>query len=73
MITETLKWVPSLIGLFIAGANCAIFVIIKFNDLVHLDKKLIELGNQLTKVDEKLDKNAERISKIEGKCSANHG
>jgi hypothetical protein len=73
MMTEALKWVPALIGLFIAGANCMIFVVIKFNDLVHLDKKIDELTKTIKEMDKKQDGNAERISKIEGKCTANHG
>jgi hypothetical protein len=73
MLIELLQWIPTLIGLFIAGANCAIFVIIKFNDLVHLNEKLSEVADQLKEMDKKLDKNVERIAKIEGKCSANHG
>jgi len=70
---EFIKWIPSLIGLFIAGFNAAIFCIVKFNDMKHLEKSLQNLTDVLKKVDEKLDKNSERIAKIEGKCAANHG
>jgi len=70
---EFIKWIPSLIGLFIAGFNAAIFCVIKFNDLKHVEKNLQSLTDVLKKLDEKLDKNSERIAKIEGKCAANHG
>lgn len=65
--------IPVAVSLFIAGGNCAIFLIIKFNDLVHLEKKLDKFSTQLDKIDEKLDISTDRISKIEGKCTANHG
>ena len=70
---EFIKWIPSLIGLFIAGFNAAIFCVIKFNDLKHVEKNLQSLTDVLKKLDEKLDKNSERIAKIEGKCATNHG
>ncbi len=61
------------ISLLIAGFNAAIFVVIKFNDMVHLDKNLQEIKDSLKELDKKLDNNAERISAIEGKCKATHG
>ncbi len=56
-------------GLFLAGANCAIFIIIKFNDLRHQEESLKRIENGLWAMDKKLDNTSERISKIEGKCS----
>jgi len=73
MPIEFLKWIPSLISLFLAGANCAIFCIIKFNDLRHLEASVKELTTILKETNEKLDGTAERIATIEGKCKANHG
>jgi len=73
MSIELLRWIPSLIGLFIAGFNAAIFCIVKFNDLKHVEKNLQNLTDVLKKIDDKLDKNSERISRIEGRCAAQHG
>jgi hypothetical protein len=73
MELELMRWIPSLIGLFIAGFNAAIFMIIKFNDLKHLETSVKELTKTLTETNEKLGCTAERIAKIEGKCLANHG
>jgi len=60
-------------SLFLAGANAAIFVIIKFNDLKHQDDALKRIEKTLDIMDKKLDGSAERIATIEGKCRANHG
>jgi hypothetical protein len=70
---EIISIVASLVGLFVAGANCAIFCIIKFNDLRHLEESVKELTNILKETNSKLEGTAERIAKIEGKCLANHG
>ena len=70
---ELIATVASFAGLFLAGANVAIFCIVKFNDLIHLQKSQEEIKNMLLVMDKKLDNNAERISKVEGKCIANHG
>jgi len=70
---ELIATIASLSGLFIAGANCAIFVIIKFNDLRHQEESLKRIESYLGEMDKKLDKTSERIAKIEGKCFANHG
>ena len=70
---ELLKWIPSVLGLFLAGFNAAIFIVIKFNDLKHLEESVKDLTKTLTATNEKLIGTSERISKIEGKCSANHG
>jgi len=58
-----------LIALFIAGFNAAIFVVIKFNDLKHLDEAMKEIKNELCEVRNKAIELAERISKLEGVCS----
>ena len=70
---EIISIIASLAGLFIAGANCAIFCVIKFNDLRHLETSVKELTDTLKETNKKLEGTAERISKIEGKCSATHG
>lgn len=70
---ELIPLVASLGGLFLAGANVAIFCVVKFNDLAHLDKNLQEIKNTLLVIDKKLDNTTERLSKQEGKCAANHG
>jgi len=70
---ELISTIASLVSLFIAGVNCAIFVVIKFNDLSHLDKDVNGIKNTLSNIDKKLDNTTERLAKIEGKCKANHG
>jgi hypothetical protein len=69
----TLALIASLSGLFIAGANCAIFVIIKFNDIKHISEDIREIKNSISCIDKKLYTNAEKIGEIEGRCKANHG
>lgn len=73
MLSEILKWVPVLLSVFITGANCMIFIVIKFNDLKHLEQSVKDLTDTLKDTNKKLDGNAERIAKIEGTCKANHG
>jgi hypothetical protein len=58
--------------LIVLGFNVAMFIVIKFNDMHHLQLRFDELKKVTDSIDKKLDKNAERISTIEGKCSANH-
>jgi hypothetical protein len=70
---ETVSIVASLAGLFIAGANCAIFIIIKFNDMKHIADDIKEIKNSISCIDKKLYTDAEKIAKLEGKCKANHG
>jgi len=69
---DTFSLITSLSGLFIAGVNCAIFIIIKFNDMAHLTKDVKELTDVVKESIVKQEKLAERISTIEGRCSANH-
>lgn len=56
--------------LMIVGFNAAMFLIIKFNDMKHMDIKLDSVVNTLKEMDRKLDRNSERVAKIEGTCAA---
>ena len=67
---EMLNALASFGGLFLAGANVAIFCIVKFNDLKHQEEALHRIEKSLENMDKKLDGTAERIAKIEGKCSS---
>jgi len=69
---ELISMLASFGGLFLAGANVAIFCVVKFNDLAHLQKSQEEIKAALLSIDKKLDNTAERLSKQEGKCIANH-
>jgi len=69
MLTAIKEYLP----LVVLGFNVAMFVIIKFNDMHHLQLRFDELIKKIDGIDKKLDKNSERIATIEGKCSANHG
>jgi len=70
---ETISIIASLGGLFLAGANVAIFCVVKFNDLKHQEESLARIEKGQLEMDKKVDKIGERISTIEGKCKANHG
>jgi hypothetical protein len=61
------------ISLLITGFNAALWIVVKFNDLAHLEKSVKELTETLKETNNKLVGTAERIAKIEGKCTANHG
>jgi hypothetical protein len=70
---EILSIIASLTGLFIAGANCAIFIVIKFNDMKHLADDIKEIKNSIACIDKKMYVNAQEIAELQGKCKANHG
>ena len=70
---EFISTLASFGALFLAGANVAIFCVVKFNDLSHLQKSQEEIKATLLSIDKKLDNTSERLSKQEGKCLANHG
>jgi hypothetical protein len=69
MINIIKEYVP----LIILGFNVALFVVIKFNDMHHLQLRFDELLKKLDGMDKKLDHTSERIAMVEGKCKANHG
>ncbi len=64
---EVLAVVASCGALFLAGANAAIFCVIKFNDLAHVQKTLEEIKADISKMWTKVDLTAERVAKLEGK------
>jgi hypothetical protein len=58
--------------LIVLGFNVAMFIVIKFNDMHHLQLRFDELVKKLDGIDKKLDSDSERIANMEGRCSANH-
>lgn len=70
---ELLPLLSSLVALFLAGANVAIFCVVKFNDMKHIAEDLREIKASIACIDKKLYIGAEKIGVIEGKCKANHG
>ena len=77
---EMIAMLASFTGLFIAGANVAIFCIIKFNDLSHLQKGLEEIKDMLRaealerkesqrEIWQRLDSTTERVAKVEGRLA----
>jgi apolipoprotein N-acyltransferase len=71
-------------ALIIAGFNVACFCIIKFNDMLHLQKSQEdmkiqmainqkEIKDSLLRIEDRQERTSERIAKQEGRCSANHG
>jgi hypothetical protein len=71
-----MNWL-SLVGtgvtLLLAGFNAAIFIVIKFNDLKHLETSVKELVATLKETNKTLMNNGERLATLEGRCKANHG
>ena len=57
------------IGLSLATTvfNGVIFILIKMNDLKHLELSVKELKGFIQKLDDRIDKFGERIARIEGK------
>jgi len=66
-------FIKEYLPLIVLGFNVAMFIVIKFNDMHHLQLRFDELVKRFDKLDTKIDNNGERIAKIEGKCKANHG
>jgi hypothetical protein len=72
-MNEWAIWLPVLVSLFIAGANCAIFAVIKFNDMKHMEEATKRIEKCASDIAKDVKLQGERIAKIEGKCIANHG
>jgi hypothetical protein len=70
---ELLSLVGTGVTLLLAGFNAAIFVVIKFNDLRHLENSVKELVETLKETNKTLMNNGERLATLEGRCKANHG
>jgi len=70
---ELLSLVGTGVTLLLAGFNAAIFVVIKFNDLKHLENSVKELVATLKETNKTLMNNGERLATLEGRCKANHG
>lgn len=70
---ETVGLIAIGVTLLLTGFNAAIFTIIKFNDLNHLEKSVQEIKESIKCIEKKLYANAEEIGEIKGKCKANHG
>ena len=70
---ELLSLIGTGVTLLLAGFNAAIFIVIKFNDLKHLESSVKELTEALKETNKALISTGERISKLEGRCAANHG
>ena len=64
---EIIALIASLSGLLIAGANYAIFIIIKFNDMKHIADDIKEIKEDLKCFRDKFIRLDERVSTIEGR------
>jgi len=64
---DFLSYAGYALSLIIMGFNAAMFIVIKFNDFAHMEKKLENITTQLIGIDKKLDSTTERIAKIEGR------
>jgi len=58
--------------LFVLGFNAAFFIIIKFNDLVHLGKDMLEIKTDIKTILNKQEDLNLRITKQETKCTERH-
>ena len=65
-------FIPIGVSLIIAGFNCAMFIVIKFNDMKHLEVALNDLKGLMESVVKRTDVQGERISNLEGRCAVNH-
>ena len=71
-----MNWVSLIsigISLLVTGFNAALWIVVKFNDLAHLEKNVKEITDLLKDINKKLSEDGERLSKLEGRCTANHG
>lgn len=67
-ITLVKEYVP----LIVLGFNAALFLVIKFNDMKHLESAVKRIEKCVEEITKENSKQGERISKIEGTCAANH-
>ena len=58
--------------LIIASLNLLALVVIKFNDLHHLDYAVKDLKKYCVEMDKKLFDLAQRVSELEGRCKRNN-
>lgn len=69
MFTVIKEYLP----LVILGFNVAMFIVIKFNDLKHLESSVKELTDTLKETNKNLVQNNIDLAELKGKCKANHG
>jgi len=62
--------IPTSITLLLAGFNAAMFLVIKINDMKHLEDANKRIEKKLEEMDDKLDSQGERIACLEGKLKA---
>jgi hypothetical protein len=60
------------VTLLITGANAAFFVVIKFNDIFHLGKKVDELSKNINDLVKMVEHNDKDISVIKAVCKERH-
>lgn len=68
LVAEVRGWLP----IIILGFNVAMFIVIKFNDMKHLEDSLREIKESIKCLVEKEVQHGEKISEIEGRCTATH-
>lgn len=62
-----MEWtIRDIIIIAIVGFNLLISIVIKFNDLKHLEKKVNDIKKKVDKIDNKQDEQGERIAWLEG-------
>ena len=58
--------IPIILSIVITIFNATVFMVIKFNDLKHLEMSVKDLKTTVQKNSDKIDSIGERLSKLEG-------
>lgn len=66
---ELMPVIASFIGLFLAGANATFYVVMKFNDVKHLDEAVKRIDASVVIALEKADKELKEVSENCGKST----
>jgi len=69
LLTIIKEWIP----LIVIGFNVAMFIVIKFNDMKHIEAAVARIEKSVADMEKILCKTGERVATIEGKCKAMHG
>ena len=60
------------ISLLVIGFNCAMFIIIKFNDMAHLSKDVAEIKADVKTLIDREIKTETSLAKIQVRCQERH-
>lgn len=72
METTTAQLIGIGVTLLFSGANAAFFIVIKFNDMLHLGKKVDELDKKLDKLIDNSINSEKEIVEMKARCEERH-